>query len=160
MVRALDYSITGEHFGLDKFKQPLISHTDRIVGTPKKGVYDHVVWDSEIELGFAEKADLDSEVVCFLKLPAFYVIQTPVGTYNPDFGLVIRRGKIKDAASECSEYYFVVETKGTNDINDRNALTKNEIYKIKCAMKHFEALGVEGKYIAPLKESIQPLRRK
>ena len=149
MIRALDYSTTGEHFELDEFQQHIISHTDRIVETPTRGLYDHVVWDSEIERAFAEKADVDAEVVCFLKLPAFYKIETPVGTYNPDFGLVLKRRKIRDDASA---YYFVVETKGTNDINDRKTLTRDEIYKIKCAMKHFKALGVEAKYRAPVKE--------
>jgi len=66
--------------------------------------------------------------------------------------MVLKRRKIRDKTS--SEYYFVIETKGTNDINDRKALTENEIYRIKCAMKHFDALGIESKvnYIAPVKE--------
>lgn len=66
--------------------------------------------------------------------------------------MVLKRRKIRDKTS--SEYYFVIETKGTNDINDRKALTENEIYRIKCAMKHFDALGIESKvnYIASVKE--------
>ena len=53
-----------------------------------------------------------------------------------------------------NEYYFVIETKGTNQLNDRKSLTENEIYKIKCALKHFDALGIEAKvnYLAPIKE--------
>ncbi|PJB29910.1 hypothetical protein CO110_03335, partial [Candidatus Desantisbacteria bacterium CG_4_9_14_3_um_filter_40_11] len=127
-------------------------NTKKIEPTPNRGIYDHIVWDSEIEQNFARDADADTEVVCFLKLPDFYTINTPVGKYNPDFGMVLKRRKIRDKTS--SEYYFVIETKGTNDINDRKALTENEIYRIKCAMKHFDALGIESKvnYIAPVKE--------
>ena len=33
-----------------------------------------------------------------------------------------------------TEFYFVIETKGTNDINDKKALTESEVYKIKCAI--------------------------
>ena len=47
---------------------------------------------------------------------------------------------------------FVIETKGTNDINDKKALTESEKYKIKCAYKHFKTLGVEVQYKAPVKD--------
>lgn len=152
MLRALDYRITGETFDIDQFEQFIIKNTDKIEPTPNKGIYDHFVWDSEHEQKFGREADCDTEVVCFLKLPSFYVIKTPAGEYNPDFGLVLKKKKIQ-AESE-SEYYFVIETKGTNSLDDRKPLTENEIYKIKCAIKHFEALGIEAKvnYLAPLKE--------
>jgi type III restriction enzyme len=51
-----------------------------------------------------------------------------------------------------SEFYFVIETKGTNDINDKKALKESEIYKIECAVKHFATLGVEVQYKAPVKD--------
>jgi len=160
MLRALDYRITGETFDIDQFEQFIVKNTDKIEPTPNKGIYDHIIWDSEHEQKFAREADGDTEVVCFLKLPSFYVIKTPAGEYNPDFGLVLKKKKIR-AESEF-EYYFVIETKGTNSLDDRKALTENEIYKIKCAIKHFEALGIEAKacpepgrrvnYLAPVKE--------
>ena len=152
MLRALDYRITGETFDIGQFEQFIVKNTDKIEPTPNKGIYNHIIWDSEHERKFAREADGDAEVVCFLKLPSFYVIKTPAGEYNPDFGLVLKKKKIR-AESE-SEYYFVIETKGTNSLDDRKALTENEIYKIKCAIKHFEALGIEAKvnYFAPVKE--------
>ncbi len=152
MLRALDYKLTGETFNLDEFKEFIVKNTEKIEPTPNKGIYDHIVWDSEHEQRFAREADTDTEVVCFLKLPSFYTIKTPAGPYNPDFGLVLKKRKIRD--DKISEYYFVIETKGTNDINDRKSLTENEIYKIKCAVKHFEALGIEAKvnFTAPIKE--------
>ncbi len=152
MLRALDYKLTGETFNLDEFKEFIVKNTEKIEPTPNKGIYDHIVWDSEHEQRFAREADTDTEVVCFLKLPSFYTIKTPAGPYNPDFGLVLKKRKIRD--DKISEYYFVIETKGTNDINDRKSLTENEIYKIKCAVKHFEALGIEAKvnFAAPIKE--------
>ena len=152
MLRALDYRLTGEAFDIDHFEQFIVKNTDKIEPTPNRGIYNHIIWDSEYEKNFAREADTDAEVVCFLKLPSFYVIKTPAGEYNPDFGLVLKKKKIR-AESE-NEYYFVIETKGTNSIDDRKSLTKNEIYKIKCAIKHFEALGIEAKvnYLAPVKE--------
>jgi type III restriction enzyme len=152
MLRALDYRVTGEAFDINQFEQFIVKNTDKIEPTPNKGIYDHIIWDSEYEQKFARAADIDAEVVCFLKLPSFYTIKTPAGPYNPDFGLILKKRKIRDEQS--TEYYFVIETKGTNDINDRKSLTENEVYKIKCAIKHFEALGIEAKinYTAPIKE--------
>ena len=99
---------------------------------------------------FSLDADTDAEVVCFLKLPSFYKINTPIGNYEPDFGLIMKRKNIRNGNE--NEFYFVIETKGTNDINDKKALTESEVYKIRCAMKHFEKLGLEVQYKAPVKE--------
>ena len=152
MLRALDYRLTGEAFDLQQFEKLIIKNSDKIEATRNRGIYNHIIWDSEHEQRFAREADTDTEVVCFLKLPSFYAIKTPAGEYNPDFGLVLKKKKIRDTHE--SEYYFVIETKGTNNIDDRKALTESEIYKIKCSIKHFEALGIEAKvnYLAPIKE--------
>jgi len=152
MLRALDYRITGEAFDIDHFEQFIVKNTDKIEPTPNKGIYGHIVWDSEYEQKFAREADSDTEVICFLKLPSFYVIKTPAGEYNPDFGLVLKKKKIREESG--AEYYFVIEIKGTDSLDDRKALKENEIFKIKCALKHFEALGIEAKvnYLAPVKE--------
>lgn len=48
--------------------------------------------------------------------------------------------------------YFVVEIKGTNDINNPKALTLHEIARIKCAIRHFDALGVDVQFKAPIKD--------
>lgn len=150
MLRALEYRVLDESFELDKFEKYIIRHTDRIEDTPNRGIYNKIVWESEYEKNFAKDADADTQVVCFLKLPAFYVIQTPAGPYTPDFGLVLKKRTIRGDKEQ--EFYFVIETKGTHDIDDRKALTENEIYKIKCAVKHFETLGIETKvhYQAPV----------
>ena len=108
--------------------------------------------DSDVERKFSLEADKDTEVVCFLKLPSWYKIKTPIGPYEPDFGLIMKRKSLKDGAE--SEFYFVIETKGTNDINDKKALKESEVYKIRCAMQHFKSLGLEVQYKAPVKEYI------
>jgi type III restriction enzyme len=106
--------------------------------------------DSDVERQFSLGADRDPEIICFIKLPSWYKIKTPIGEYEPDFGLVMKRKELKSGNE--SEFYFVIETKGTNNINDKKALTESEVYKIKCAMKHFTTLGVEVHYNAPIKD--------
>jgi type III restriction enzyme len=123
--------------------------------TPDRGVYDGVPYESQPEQSFTVAAEADTEVVCFLKLPSFYKILTPIGDYEPDFGLVLKRRALRTGNE--SEYYFVIETKSTNNLDDATALTDSERWKIKCAIKHFDALGIEAKlayrpYVAPVKD--------
>jgi len=152
MFRALEYKVTGEEFDISLLEKPLITNTNKIEPTPNKGIFKYMIYDSDIEQSFAKSADEDAEVICFLKLPSFYIIKTPIGDYNPDFGIVLKKRRIRDEKE--SEYYFVIETKGTESLEDKKSLTESEIYKIKCAQKHFDALGIETKinYFAPIKE--------
>ena len=150
MLRGLDYHLTNEAFPFefDDFVKNI--DLNGYVDTPQKGVFDKMLIDSDVERKFAIGADRDDELVCFLKLPSYYKIPTPIGEYEPDFGIVMKRKQLRDGKE--SEFYFVIETKGTNDINDKKALKESEVYKIRCAVKHFNALGVEVKYKAPIKD--------
>lgn len=150
MLRGLNYNLTGESFpfSFNDFVKN-ISKSD-YVETPNRGVFDKMIIDSYVEYDFAKAADNEPDIVCFIKLPSWYKIKTPIGEYEPDFGLVMKRKSLKSGKE--TEYYFVIETKGTNNIDDKKALTASEVYKIKCAMKHFQTLGVEVHYKAPVKE--------
>ena len=158
MLRELNYNVVGEYAeDFDSLFPLLVKATltennlfRGVRETPNKGVYDGFVYDSGIEDQFGLYAENDHEVVCFLKLPSWYKIKTPIGEYEPDFGLVMKRKELKSGNE--NEFYFVIETKGTNDINDKKALTESEEYKINCAIKHFTTLGVEVHYKAPIKD--------
>ena len=155
MLRTLSYHPTGESIPLAEFL-PVIETFLPVEPTPDHGVYDGVAYGSSIERAFTRAAEGDNEVVCFLKLPKCYRIPTPIGHfYEPDFGLVLKRRNLK--SGDAREYYFVIETKSTSNLEDRKALTDSERWKIKCALKHFEALQIEAKldyapYIAPVKD--------
>ncbi len=138
MVRTIDYRPTGEMFGLDLFKD-VIPTFKEIVPTPKNGVYDHAIIDSgsSYESNFAKQTELDPRVVCVLKLPDWYKIPTPSGNYTPDFGLVVRHKGLHGDTEV--DIHLVVETKSTNVLAE---LDTDEQVKIKCAIRHFEALGV------------------
>ena len=150
MIRGLDYHLTDETFPFEF--NDFVKQVDELDyrDTPNRGFYNRMLTDSNIERQFALGADLDDEIICFMKLPSYYKIPTPIGNYNPDFGMVMKRKSLRDGKE--SEFYFVIETKGTEDINDKKALKESEIYKIECALKHFSTLGVEVQYKAPVKE--------
>ena len=166
LLRKLEYTVTNETIPFDfNAAIELSVANERIVNTPNKGVYDKMVIDSGLERDFAIEADSNaqSEIVCFLKLPASYKIPIPKifnqdAHYEPDFGIVLKK-QTQRFNNEIENYYFVVEVKGTNDINDKAALTESEKFKIQCAIKHFAALGISLKaeslqqtdYIAPIK---------
>jgi type III restriction enzyme len=161
LKRDLTYHLTGGVYendkgdiDVDKLFHDEIRNIDRgkIVDTPFKGVFDKMIADSNSkpERHFALGAENDPDVVCFLKLPNWYKIPTPIGNYEPDFGIVMKK-KLIDKPEQ-PEYYFVIETKDTNNINDLKALRGKEVYLIECAKKHFEALGIELHYEAPVKE--------
>lgn len=150
MIRGLNYHLTDETFPFEfnDFVKQVDGNYYR--DTPNRGFYNRMLVDSYVESLFALGTDIDDEVVCFMKLPAYYKIPTPIGNYNPDFGIVMKRKSLRDGKE--SEFYFVIETKGTNDIKDKKALKESEVYKIKCALKHFATLGVDVQYKAPVKE--------
>ncbi|NQX99904.1 MAG: DEAD/DEAH box helicase family protein [Flavobacteriaceae bacterium] len=150
MIRGLDYHLTNETFPFEfnDFVKQVDSSQYR--DTPNRGFYSRMLTDSDVERSFALGADLDDEIICFMKLPAYYKIPTPIGNYNPDFGIVMKRKSLRDGKE--NGFYFVIETKGTNDINNKKALKESEIYKIECALKHFATLGLEAHYKAPVKD--------
>ena len=99
----------------------------------EKSVFDHVVYDSDIELEFASAFERNEDIKLYAKLPSWFKIDTPLGGYNPDWAVLIEKdGKEK--------LYFVVETKSTLFSVERRP---EENAKIKCGYAHFEALGDE-----------------
>ena len=157
LVRGLTYHLTGEAhaIGFDDFERTLAQGD--YAPSPTRGLWDKMLVDSDIEKRFTLAADNDTDVVCFLKLPYAYFIPTPIGEYHPDFGIVLKQRRLRDGHDR--EFYFVVETKGTNDPHDAKALTEAERLKIQCALKHFQALGVEIDYLAPVKEYAPTFKR-
>ena len=154
MLRTLSYHPTGASIPLTEF-QEVVETFLPVEPTPARGVYDGVPYSSLPERSFAVSAEADNEVICFLKLPKCYRIATPIGYYEPDFGIVLLRRNPRSGGKH--EYYFVIGTKNTGDLEDRAALTESERWNIKCAMKHFDALGIEARleyrpYAAPVKD--------
>lgn len=96
----------------------------------KKSVYEYVVHDFSVERGFADELEKNPAVKVYAKLPGWFRVPTPLGTYNPDWAVLIE--------NEGEErLYFVVETKYslfTEDLRDV------ESSKIKCGEAHFAAL--------------------
>lgn len=106
----------------------------------KKSVYDTVIYDSDVEREFALALDDRDDIKLFVKLPAWFKIETPIGTYNPDWAIV---------KHDDETVYLVRETKSTKD---RGKLRPSEREKIQCGQAHFDALGVDFEVVTSSNE--------
>lgn len=125
-----------EYFAQEIFdSDELIAYIGKNAVKVEHSVYDYVLYDSKtVEKPFAEKLDEDPDVKMFFKIPDKFKIETPIGSYNPDWAVFLE----KDGEQKL---YFILETKGTTSLFD---LRPTERLKINCGRKHFEALdGVE-----------------
>lgn len=104
--------------------------------------YDFIEFDSTVERDIAQALDEDETVRFFCKLPTWFKVPTPLGSYNPDWAIVTENeGKL----------YLVTESKSTHDANQRRA---SENMKIKCGKAHFDELGVDFSVVTNPREII------
>jgi len=98
----------------------------------RKSIYESVIYDSAgVEKSFAEDLEANEAVKLYVKLPDWFKISTPLGSYNPDWAILIEKGGQE-------RFYFVVETK---DSLFSSGLRGNEVGKIQCGEKHFSAIA-------------------
>lgn len=100
----------------------------------RKALHEHVVYDSSVERAFAEDMEKNNAVKLYTKLPGWFKVPTPLGTYNPDWAVLVQQ-------DDEEKLYFVVETKGT--LFD-DALRDAESAKIACGKAHFAELAPSG----------------
>ncbi len=70
-----------------------------------KTPYNYVEFDSAVERQFAADLDNNEDAKFFVKLPAWFRVDTPLGAYNPDWAILTEREK---------KLYMVRETKRYN----------------------------------------------
>ena len=95
-----------------------------------KAVYEKVVYDSDTEKDFANQLEKNTAIKVYAKLPGWFTVPTPLGSYNPDWAILVEQ----DGAERL---YFVVETKSGLFSDD---LREKERAKIECGKAHFKAL--------------------
>ncbi|MCG7983366.1 MAG: DEAD/DEAH box helicase family protein [Candidatus Thiodiazotropha lotti] len=134
LVDGIKYTKVGDdHFyAQELFEQEELKGYLKNTLEVQKSVYTHVVYDSGgVEKSFAEDLERNEKVKVYAKLPAWFKVPTPLGSYNPDWAVVV-----EDEGEE--KLYFVVETKGSTWWDDLRHL---EGAKIKCGEKHFDEIA-------------------
>jgi len=114
----------------------------------ERSVYDHVAYDSEIERQFVEGLERRDDVKLYLKLPAWFTVDTPIGEYNPDWAIVMEE---RDEHGDLTDIlYLVRETKSTTNLAE---LRPDERRKVRCGERHFkDTLGVNYKVVTSARE--------
>ncbi|MAG31012.1 MAG: restriction endonuclease subunit R [Deltaproteobacteria bacterium] len=136
LVDGIKYQRLGEehYYAQELFEEEgLTGYLKNMLEETQKSVYEHVVYDSDTERGFADQLEKNDAVRVYAKLPGWFKVPTPLGSYNPDWAVLLRT----DAGERL---YFVVETKSSLFLDD---LRDREGAKIACGKAHFGALHVK-----------------
>jgi len=135
LVDGIKYQKLGdEHFyAQELFEQKeLTGYLKNMLMDTSKSLYEHVVYDSSTERDFADALEKHDAVSLYAKLPGWFRVPTPLGSYNPDWAVLVEQ----DGAQRL---YFVVETKSSLFADD---LRDQESAKIACGVAHFQSLAV------------------
>ncbi len=108
----------------------LIANLDKNAVPVEHSIYDHIIYDSNVENKFAQSLDNDPDVKMFFKLSTRFKIKTPIGAYSPDWAVYLEKNGEQ-------KLYFILETKGTTSLL---GLRPEEAQKIHCGKQHFNAL--------------------
>jgi hypothetical protein len=119
-------------------------HVHRYYGTSETGEFPdrlrpvNIKADVDLAGEFRPIRDINNEIRrltlgAYAKLPGWFKVPTPLGTYNPDWAVLVH-------LDGQERLYFVVETKGSLFSDD---LRDQEAAKIACGEAHFKALAVD-----------------
>ncbi|MGK2873048.1 MAG: type III restriction-modification system endonuclease [Alphaproteobacteria bacterium] len=134
LVDGIKYRKLGDQhvYAQELFEQEeLTGYLKNMLMDTGKSIYEHVVYDSTPERDFADALEKNDAIKLYAKLPGWFKVPTPLGTYNPDWAVLVEDGGAQ-------RLYFVVETKGSLFTDD---LRNKERAKIACGKAHFQALA-------------------
>lgn len=142
VVDGIKYQRLGDeaYYAQELFEQEELTGYLKNMLNSVKSVYEQVVYDAGSEASFADELEKNTAIKVYAKLPGWFTVPTPLGSYNPDWAVLVE----KDGAERL---YFVVETKSGLFTDD---LRVAERAKIACGKAHFKALEAEetpAKYI-------------
>ena len=135
IIQHITYDLLDDEYKTDIFTDATIKGKLGVNAIKtNKHLYDHVVYDSNVEKTLAENLDTSSDVAVYVKLPSGFYISTPVGKYNPDWAIAFYEDHVK-------HIYFVAETKGDLASLELTHTSSLEKAKIDCARQHFKAIS-------------------
>ncbi len=136
MIDGIEYHRIGNseyemHLFIDNELEIYLNDFTHKVSKSEKTIYEeYVPLDSAVENQFAKDCETSEQVKFYFKLPEWFKIPTPIGSYNPDWAVVFENEK---------RIYFVAETKDTGtDMPDLNKLHSSEKQKILCGIAHYK----------------------
>ena len=134
LVDGIKYQRIGDdsYYAQELFEQEELTGYLRNMVEAGKSVYEKVVYESDTEAWFADQLEKNTAIKVYAKLPGWFTVPTPLGSYNPDWAILME----SDAGERL---YLVVETKASTLLDD---LRLTEAAKIECGKAHFKALAI------------------
>jgi type III restriction enzyme len=138
LVNGIEYhKINGSYYEMSLFHgEEIETYLDNLLKVSEdkqdKTLFNYYPVDSDIERTFARDCEAEEAIKFFFKLPHGFKIPTPIGNYVPDWAIILENDK---------RLYFVTETKGSLDKQDRRV---SENMKIAYAQKHFEQFKADA----------------
>ena len=134
LVDGIKYQRIGDeaYYAQELFQQEELTGYLRNMLDAEKSVYKKVIYESETERRFADQMEKNSAVRVYAKLPGWFSVSTPLGSYHPDWAVLVD-------SNIGERLYFVIETKGSTAAED---LRLSEAAKIECGKAHFKALEI------------------
>lgn len=114
----------------------LMGYISKNLYKSEKSTHEYIIYDSEVEKTFAESFEKNDVIKLYTKLPSEFKINTPLGSYNPDWAILA-----EENGSE--KLYFVIETKGSIKSEDLRDVEEKKIY---CGKAHFKALNTNVEF--------------
>lgn len=137
LVDGIKYQMLGDQhvYAQELFeKEELTGYLQNMLMDTQKSIYEHVIYDSNTERDFADALEKNDAIKLYAKLPGWFKVPTPLGSYNPDWAVLVEE-------DDAQRLYFVVETKSSLFADD---LRDKESAKIVCGKAHFQALALNG----------------
>ncbi len=134
LVDGIKYQRIGDevYYAQELFQQEELTGYLRNMLDAEKSVYEKVIYESETERRFADQLEKNSAIRVYAKLPGWFSVSTPLGSYHPDWAVLLD-------SNTSERLYFVIETKGSTAPED---LRLTEAAKIECGKAHFKALEI------------------
>ncbi len=137
MIDGIKYQKLGESeyykmtsFEAEELEIYLDDFSFRVSDSTKTIFEEFIPLDSNVESQFARDCESSEQIKFYFKLPNWFKIPTPIGTYNPDWAV---------AFDDDKKIYFIAETKdsGKSEV-ELSKLREEEQLKIKCGKAHFK----------------------
>ncbi len=144
LVDGIHYEKIDDWYEMEQFAMELPPEAEEYFVPSPHGLYDYVRFESEIEKAFAEGLEKREDVLLYVKLPSWFTVSTPIGSYNPDWAILMEEDDGK------SSLYLVRETKSQGFFTNPRVEEKQ---KTVCGERHFkDALKVDYKIVTGASE--------
>src|SRR5699024_9950807 len=106
LVHGIKYQRLGDEY---YYAQELLDQNEltgyvRNMLLAQRSAYEYVIYDSPTERDFATELENNDAIKVYAKLPGWFKVPTPLGSYNPDWAILVQQ-------DDAERLYFVAETK-------------------------------------------------